>query len=325
MLSFLALALGACSPDVHAVCKQGYQTVDVQNTTGYTDCILCHSTDCTTPEANSICFPTSRSCAVCGSPTVPRFGPGYTLTITPHCLPSCTGDVYFDSPLYFVNTRVTIRGGTNLRNIVARQCPLFIFQGSNTVTMDGLNITCETNSMCAGSCAAPAIYFSETTQLTLIIGTESAVQANGNAKSVVLVDGGIFSAGQMDVNMDGSFIGDVHNNGMYRQEFDVVLGNYYGKIDARQAQKHTRFLLQPAQASAQFLSNSAQELITINYALYTNTFGVVYEVMFDEANIYGFMNLSAEYNESLLGFLAIVNAVFLILTFFTINDIHDLR
>lgn len=326
MLIVLALAIGGCSPDVHAVCKQGYQTIDVNDTTGYTDCVLCHSTNCSeAPPTNTICFPSTRSCSMCGTPTLPQIGPGYTLTITPQCLPSCSGDVYFSSPLYFVNTQVHIQGGPNLGNVIARQCPLFIFQGTSTVTIDGLNITCESNVMCSSStCPAPALYFSETTRLTLSIGTKSPLQVSGNAKSVVLVDGGVFSAGKMNVDMTGSAIGNVLNTGNYRQEFEIVIGNYVGIIDARMAKKHTRIVLQPALASAQFLYSAAQELIIMNYAIYTNTFGVVYEVMFNEQDIYGFMNLSEDYDTSMTSLLGLVDIVLIIVIFFTINDIHDL-
>lgn len=327
MWYFLPVVLGACSPDVHATCKQGYQTVDVNDTAGYDDCILCHNTGCTPPTTNTVCFPASKSCAVCGSPTIPRFGPDYTLTLTSSCIPGCTGDVYFDSPLYFVNTNgLTIKGGANLGNVVAKQCPLFIFQGNTHVTLDGLNIICETNSMCSTpeNCAAPAIFISETTRAVLNIGMTQAVRVYGNAKSVVLVQGGIFSAGLMNVDMTGSHIGDVYNEGVYRQEFDVVLGNYAGIIDAKSAEKHTRFVLQPALATAAFLSNSVQQLILLNYALYANTFGIVYEVMYNEANVYGFMDLSADYDTTLVSLFAIGNVVVAIALVFTVNDIYDL-
>lgn len=326
MFVFLALAIGGCSPDVHAVCKQGYQTVDVADTAGYADCVLCHSSNCSeTPASNTICFPSSRSCAVCGTPTVAQIGPKYTLTITPQCLPSCTGDVHFSSPLYFVSSEVTIQGGPNLGNVIAKQCPLFIFQGSSTVTIDGLNITCETNTMCSTkTCPAPVLYFSETTRLTLNIGTKKLVQVSGNAKSAVLVDGGVFSAGKMNVDMTGSTIGSVLNTGNYRQEFEIVLGNYIGSVDAHTALKHTRIVLQPALPSAQFLYSAVQELVVMNYALYANTFGVVYEVMFDEQDIYGFMNLSEDYDTSMASLLGLVCIVLVIVVFFTINDIHDL-
>jgi hypothetical protein len=337
MWVLLAAALGArCSPDVYAVCKSGYGTAEVQyeEIENYSDCLQCNADNCSAPlpASRTRCYPLKHACAVCGTPTVAtQIGPAHTLTVQPSCESSrtCPGTVVFDAPVTFVRSNgLAIKGQAAVQSVLARTCPLFVFDGAVRVTISGLEITCETSS----SDTAAAVVFRNTAVLALSYGVANAVRLHGVCRTGVLVDGGVPKQALMAVDMSGSHIGAVRvSKSVYRQTYDVVLVNYYGTVSALTAPQHTRFVLQPSEAPDgtvfPALTYIATQLLSIqNFAEYTNIFGRKYEIAYHNKDAYGWSSDPGEASSrDLMGMLSAALVALGIVLLFLLNDLHDLH
>lgn len=320
LLPICLAAKPTCNPDVYAVCRNGYATVaaTLDTINNYTDCILCNTDNCTAPQplSNTKCFPTSKSCAVCGTPLMSRIGVGYSLVVQSSCtsMRNCGGDVTMQTQAVFQNSNgLSIRGQGGMQTIVALVCPVFVFNNAYSVQIDGLDITCESNVLST----APAIFFMESSSLVFVLGIINPVYLHGACRSGVMIKGGQFNNDIMKAGVAGSSVGTVVvSDSIYRQTYDVILIYFYGSVNATQAPKFMRFVLQPSTqpggaAYVPLIYRPLQYLHVINLPDYTNEFDVIYEIMFTTKDAYGWSRIA--YAQEAASYTHYMIAIFIIL------------
>lgn len=334
---WLVLALGtkpACGPDVYAICRNGYNTVAATLSTvnNYTDCILCNTDNCTAPHppSNTKCFPTSKSCAVCGTPLASRVGTDYSLVFQSSCtsIRDCGGDITMSTQAVFqYSNGLSLKGKGGMQTINAVVCPVFVFDNAFAVTIDGLDITCQSNVL--GT--SPAIYFTQSTSLVLEIGMISPVYLHGACESGLLVQGGQFNNQVMKADLGGSNIGTVLvTDSVYRQSYDVILVYFYGSVNATQASKFMKFILQPSTQPGggvytPLVYQSSQYLNVINLADYTNEYDMIYEVMFVKKDAYGWSRIAYQQETASYAHYMFVVFIILMLVYVQVQShMHDL-
>lgn len=321
---FFTLCIGAkptCNPSVYALCRNGYATVTatLETINNYTDCILCNTDNCTAPHpvSNTKCFPTSKSCAVCGTPLMSRIGVGYSLVVQSSCtsVRNCGGDVIMSTQAVFKNSNgLSIQGRGGMQNIVAAVCPVFVFNNAYSVQIDGLDITCMSNALNT----APAIFFTQSTSLLFVLGIINPIYVHGASRIGVLVQGGQFDNDIMKANTGGSSIGSiVVSDSDYRQSYDVILTYFYGSVNATMASKFMRFVLQPSTqpggaSYTPLIYQASQYLHVINLPDYTNEFDVIYEIMFANKDAYGWSRIA--YDREAVSYAHYMFVIFIVLT-----------
>lgn len=334
---WVVLCLGvkpSCDPNVYAICRNGYDTVAATLLTinNYTDCILCNTDNCTAPQpsSNTKCFPTSKSCAVCGTPLMSRIGADYSLVVQSSCTSTrdCGGVVTMSTQAVFdYSSGLSIQGKGGMQTVTALVCPVFVFNNAYSVQIDGLDITCASNSVST----APAIYFTQSASIVFSIGVVYPVYLHGACRTGVLMSGGQFNNEIMKADVSGSSIGAVVvSNSIYRQTYDVIIEYFYGSVDATRASKFMRFVLQPSTQpnGASFVPlvyQATQYLHVINLPDYTNEYDVIYEVMFTTKDAYGWSRIAYEQEAASYTHYMLVVFIVLILVYVQVQShMHDL-
>lgn len=322
---WLILVMGApplCTPNVYAVCKQGYKvvTANANETHLYSDCLRCHGTNCSAPipPSNSKCYPTTKSCAICGTPQISNIGKDYSLFVQPHCNADCSGSVTFNSTLTLQNSNGLSITGSN--QVLIGPCPVLSFVNALDVSIDGLIIEC-TSSTPVGA----AILFSYSETLVFRVGMVHPLVFSGYCRTGVLVDGGQFDRAIMSTNLQGSEIGALSfSSSLYRQTIAVALANFVGIVNASTALEYTLLFIQPSAPGSGLVYPPSKLLRIINFGIYNGNRDVVYETEVYNKDIYGWSSqVNLEENSSLASTLTITGVIGCVLLVFGIDSALD--
>ena len=312
MFAFALVALSAasrvpwnCGANIGCACIQNGEFI-VRNYTydeclgldTWETCVFCNpddTTDNTCAESNNppgglYCWPSTKQCALCGHVPVDQIktyiAPGYTLYVREKCKASsyCNVDntLNLDTPIVF---NVSSARGLTIDGLgmkISGPCPVFTFEGSDTITIKNMTIECTSNE----KSFAPAILVQKVTELRM---QASSIDVTGYAKSAITVLGGDFDNSNIktSVNLEGSVFSDVVvSGGKFRTTMDLALASFYGGVDLGGMLDYSRIIVQPAlnpQTSVPAsITAQPETLILYNFSEWTRLFGRDYEVILND-------------------------------------------
>lgn len=327
MFFLLACAAGAV-PALHDHCDMQSASVarytdgsTQASATDYVQAAAHTAVRCTSPHCNNVnpavglaCTPLTRQCAMCADPDLALIGNNYTVIIRPQC--ASTAPCYAATiPLaggLLVQHRESITITSDFTGALAvAACPLFTFNGLQSVTLHGLVIDCATTSTPA---TAPAILFTGSASLLLQLSHITAYQA---VLSAVLVVGGRFDLVPPTPSTALAGTADTVGvpNSTYGDPVSLTLTDVGGRFDTSKLVQFTRVIITPAEAN---VLSPTDHLDVTDMSLFTNIFGRVYNtILHTRGDLFGYTQ--QDENDSLNGLIYYINivnlAVFSILIF----------